>query len=118
MYLTDVGVDIDNVQCQFQDISSVSATPFMAKIAGDAHALKIQLSEIEGDMASIIGEPMSIDQLEFLISQNRIPNDQIQSFLILRKQHDKIKAELDNINNAVFNETKTKIKLPATMHGL
>ena len=122
-YLSDVGIDIE--------IQSVEATPFMLEIADGTMDLKRQLADIESKLNRVkraMVDELEIDincvnidnedEFESLISQHRLPDELVQKYLQLMDHHHDVKAQLDQANDAVFNETKTKIKLPAMIHGL
>ena len=126
-FLADAGIDVDNVGGEFQQIESVAATPFMQQVAGDVHALKVQLADVEKNIGEIkaqmlseigIEGPVEQDRFEQLISQHDVSVGLVQRYLMYKERCDKLRAELNQASDAVFSETKTMIKLPARIHGL
>jgi hypothetical protein len=128
-YLSDMGIDIDHVGDEFQEIQSVEASPFVLGVAGDVYALKRQLADAEQKLSEVkiamldeIGINSNIDdaQFETLISQHRISASLVQQYLMHNDRCNKHRKQLSQANEAVFSETITQINLPARikLHGL
>jgi len=125
-YLSDVGVNIDKASSEFQEIESVEATAFMRDVAGDASMIKRQLAEVDDAFSEvkkrmlaeigIIEPPASDDDFDAWLSQHRLPSELVQQYLMHREKRDDLRRQLDEASLAVFNETRSMIKLPARIH--
>ena len=125
-YLSDVGVNVDDVGIEFQEIESVEATPFMRDVAGDASMIKRQLAEVEDALSDVkrimmielgVVEPsVSDEEFDAWLSQHRLPSELVQQYIVHREKRDELRRQLDEVSLAVFSETRSMIKLPARIH--
>jgi len=128
-FLSDVGVNIDGLGEDFMGLESVSATPFMEDISYDASHLKRELNDLKGKYMLIKEQmadefdnyinPAEISDEDFseALAREKIPQAYIQTYLALREQIDKLKSKLGEVNSLVFNETKSKIRLPKLLEA-
>jgi len=126
-FLSDVGVNIDGLGDDFSGIESVSATPYMEEIAGDAGKLKEELSSLKRDLIRVkeqIGSEISyqndilaFDEDEFarVLAAHRISDALVQKYLSLSERIRQIRVQLGQASEVVFSETKTRIRLPARL---
>ncbi|MBC8181500.1 hypothetical protein H8E88_10295 [candidate division KSB1 bacterium] len=124
VFLDDVGINVDGMGEDFQSIESVSASPFMEEIAGDARQLKMELNNFRRDL--IVVKQQMADEFKEYIDPNLITDDEfteamarenvsaplIKSYLTVKEKINKLKAQLGEVSNTVFKETAAKIKLP------
>ena len=122
--LEDIGVRTDGMAEDFQSLESVEATPFMEDVSLDATRLKNELKDLRGRMW-IIKDQMS-DEFDLWVDVKTLTDDAfeerlavetvsqglVQTYLSLKEQIDALKAKLGEVNMTVFEETKSKIKLP------
>jgi len=124
VFLDDIGINVDGFSEDFQSIESVSASPFMEEIAGDAAKLKKELNEFRRDLI-IVKQQMADDFKEYLdpnmatedefaeaLSRENVPADLIKNYLKFKEKINKLESQLGEVSNAVFKETAAKIKLP------
>ena len=123
-FLEDIGVRTDGMAEDFQSLESVSATPFMEEVSLDSTRLKNQLKDLRGRMW-IIKDQMADEFLEYVdprsftdgefdekLVTEKVSEGLVQTYLSLKEQISQLKAKLGEVNMAVFEETKSKIKLP------
>ena len=123
-FLSDTGISIDGLGEDFMGLESVSATPCMEDISDDASHLKRELNDLKGKY-SLIKDQMtdefenyvnpaeiSDEQFDEALAREKVPEAYVQSYLALKEQINVLKAKLGEVNSLVFNETKSKIRLP------
>lgn len=122
-YLSDVGINIDGLGEDFQGIESVEATPFMEDIAMDTERLKSELwglqrgmKLVKDEMMKEVGDNYFGDDFEQWLSIHKISNGLVQKYLSAKEKIDKLEEQLRLASNVVFDETKTKIRLPPCIH--
>ena len=123
-FLEDIGVRTDGMAEDFQSLESVEATPFMEDISLDATRLKNQLKDLTGrlwivkdEMASefdlwVDVKTLTDDAFEECLAVETVSQGLVQTYLSLKEQIEALKAKLFEVNKTVFEETKSKIKLP------
>ncbi len=123
-FIEDVGVRVDGLSEDFQGLESVEATPFMEEVSWDASKLKRDLHDLKGRIL-IIKEQMA-DKFNEWIDPKTLTDDEfneklalenvsaglVQTYLLLKEQIGSLSSQLGEVNMAVFNETKQKIRLP------
>jgi hypothetical protein len=122
--LEDIGVRTDGMAEDFQSLESVEATPFMEDISLDSTRLKNELKDLSGrlwivkdEMASefdlwVDVKTLTDDAFEECLAVETVSQGLVQTYLSLKEQIDALKAKLGEVNMTVFEETKSKIKLP------
>jgi len=123
-FLEDVGVKIQGLSDDFNSLESVSATPFMEEASLDSTRLKNELKDLTGRLW-IIKDQMADEFLEYVdprsftddefdekLVSEKVPEGLVQTYLSLKEQTNQLKAKLGEVNMTVFEETKSKIKLP------
>ena len=123
-FLEDIGVRTDGMAEDFQSLESVEATPFMEDISLDSTRLKNELKDLSGrlwivkdEMASefdlwVDVKTLTDDAFEECLAVETVSQGLVQTYLSLKEQIDALKAKLGEVNMTVFEETKSKIKLP------
>ncbi|MFC1555264.1 hypothetical protein ACFL7D_11580, partial [candidate division KSB1 bacterium] len=123
-FMSDVGINIDGLGEDFQSIESVSSNPYLEDIAVDASKLKTELANLKNNyritkeqMAGEFKEhidPRTLDDDAFAeaLSHEKVSQSLVQTYLSLKEQIQAIEAQLGEVSSVVFNETKSKIKLP------
>ena len=123
-FLEDIGVRTDGMAEDFQSLESVEATPFMEDISLDATKLKNELKDLRGRMWIIKDqmsdefsdwiEPKTLtdDEFDEKLVTEKVSEGLVQTYLSLKEQISQLKAKLGEVNMTVFEETKSKIKLP------
>ena len=123
-FLEDIGVRTDGMAEDFQSLESVEATPFMEEISLDSTRLKNELKDLSGrlwivkdEMASefdlwVDVKTLTDDAFEECLAVETVSQGLVQTYLSLKEQIDALKAKLGEVNMTVFEETKSKIKLP------
>lgn len=123
-FIEDVGIRVDGLSEDFQGLESVEATPFMEEVSWDASRLKRELHDLKGRLV-IIKEQMA-DEFSDWIDPKTLTDDEfneklalenvsaglVQTYLLLKEQISNLSSQLGEVNMAVFNETKQKIRLP------
>jgi len=123
-FLEDIGVRTDGMAEDFQSLESVEATPFMEDVSLDATRLKNELKDLRGRMWIIKDqmsdefsdwiEPKTLtdDEFDEKLAVEKVSEGLVQTYLSLKEQISQLKAKLGEVNMTVFEETKSKIKLP------
>jgi len=123
-FLEDIGVRTDGMAEDFQSLESVEATPFMEDVSLDATRLKNQLKDLTGrlwivkdEMASefdlwVDVKTLTDDAFDEKLVTEKVSEGLVQTYLSLKEQISQLKAKLGEVNMTVFEETKSKIKLP------
>ena len=123
-FLEDIGVRTDGMAEDFQSLGSVEATPFMEDVSLDATRLKNQLKDLTGrlwivkdEMASefdlwVDVKTLTDDAFDEKLVTEKVSEGLVQTYLSLKEQISQLKAKLGEVNMTVFEETKSKIKLP------
>ena len=124
VFLSDIGVNVDGFSEDFQSIESVSASPFMEEIAGDARQLKMELAEFRRDL--IVVKQQMADEFKEYLDPNLVGEDEftealarenvsaalVKTYLTVKEKISKLESQLGEVSNTVFKETAAKIKLP------
>ena len=122
--LEDIGVRTDGMAEDFQSLESVEATPFMEDISLDSTRLKNELKDLSGrlwivkdEMASefdlwVDVKTLTDDAFDEKLVTEKVSEGLVQTYLSLKEQISQLKAKLGEVNMTVFEETKSKIKLP------
>ncbi len=123
-FLEDVGVRTDGMAEDFQSLESVEATPFMEEVSLGSTRLKNELKDLTGRLW-VIKDQMADEFLEYIdprgftddefdekLAVEKVPEGLVQTYLSLKEQIGGLKAKLGEVNMTVFEETKSKIKLP------
>ena len=123
-FLEDIGVRTEGMAEDFQSLESVEATPFMEDVSLDATRLKNELKDLSGrlwivkdEMASefdlwVDVKTLTDDAFEECLAVETVSQGLVQTYLSLKEQIEALKAKLGEVNKTVFEETKSKIKLP------
>jgi len=123
-FLEDIGVRTDGMAEDFQSLESVEATPFMEDVSLDATRLKNELKDLTGrlwivkdEMASefdlwVDVKTLTDDAFEECLAVETVSQGLVQTYLSLKEQIEALKAKLGEVNKTVFEETKSKIRLP------
>lgn len=123
-FLEDIGIRTDGMAEDFQSLESVEATPFMEDVSLDATKLKNELQTLQGKLW-IVKEQMADEFLEYVdpksltddefdekLAFEKVAEGLVGTYLSLKDQIGDLKEKLGEVNMTVFNETKSKIKLP------
>ena len=123
-FLEDVGIRTDGMTEDFQSLESVEATPFMEDVSLDATRLKNELKDLRGRLLIVKDQmadefsdwldPKTLTDEEFdqKLAHEKVSEGLVQTYLSLKEQINGLRSQLGEVNMAVFNETKSKIKLP------
>ena len=124
VFLDDVGINVDGFSEDFQSIESVSASPFMEEIAGDARQLKMELAEFRRDLI-VVKQQMADEFKEYLdpnlagedefteaLARENVSAALVKTYLTVKEKISKLESQLGEVSNTVFKETAAKIKLP------
>ena len=124
VFLDDIGINIDGLSEDFQSIESVSASPFMEEIAGDAAKLKHELNEFRRDL--ILVKQQMADEFKSYLDPNLVGEDEfvealarenvsavlVKTYLSIKEKIKGLESQLGEVSAVVFKETASKIKLP------
>lgn len=123
-FMSDIGINIDGLGEDFQSIESVSSNSYLDDIAVDASHLKAELVNLNNkfiitkkQMADEFNEyidPNTVDENVFTeaLSHEKVSQSLVQTYLSLKEQIQAIETQLGEVSSVVFNETKSKIRLP------
>ncbi|MCH7762965.1 MAG: hypothetical protein IIB95_04400 [Candidatus Marinimicrobia bacterium] len=123
-FLEDAGIRTDGMAEDFQSLESVEATPFMEDVSLDATRLKDELKSVKGRLLTVKGEmadefidwldpsALTDDEFDEKLANEKVSEGLVQTYLALKDQINSLRSQLGEVNMAVFNETKSKIKLP------
>jgi len=128
-FLSDIGINIDGLGEDFSGLQSVSANPFMEDIAYNASALKSELSDLKGkymlvkvQMAEQFEnevDPQRLSDIDFAecMALENVNEGLVQAYLAFKEKIQQLEAKLGIVSTEIFNETKSKIRLPKSLEG-
>ena len=128
-FLSDIGINIEGLGEDFSGLQSVSASPYMEDIAYNVSQLKKELAELRGkymlikmQMAESFecdADPqlMSDDDFSEVMAVENVHDGLIQAYIAFREKMSQIEAKLGIVSSEIFNETKTKIRLPKSLEN-
>ncbi len=123
-FMSDIGVNIDGLGEDFQSIESVQSNPYLDGVAVDASRLKTELNHLKSkyiavkkqiaDEFEMYIDPNAMNDEDFTeaLSREKVSQSFIQTYLSLKEQINTIESQLGEVSTVVFNETKSKIRLP------
>ena len=124
-FVSDIGVNVDGLGQDFSEMESVTATPFMEDVSISASSLKSELELlkerlliIKGQIADSFDEyldPAVVSDDEFArrMALEHVPDGLVQKYLEVSVEIHSVKSKLGEVNQVVFSETSSRIKLPA-----
>lgn len=124
-FVSDIGVNVDGLGQDFSEMESVPATPFMEDVSLNASSLKSEqalmnekLTQIKVRIADEFDDyldPVKVTDDEFAqhMALENVPNGLVQQYLSVSEDIKELKSKLGEVNQVVFSETSSRIKLPA-----
>ncbi|KAA3618235.1 MAG: hypothetical protein D8M58_21905 [Calditrichaeota bacterium] len=128
-FLSDIGINIDGLGEDFGGLQSVSANPFMEDIAYNASQLKTELAELRGKYmlvkiqmsesfeADIDPQRMSDSDFAECMALENVNEGLVQAYLAFKEKIKTLESKLGIVSTEIFNETKSKIRLPKSLEG-
>ncbi len=123
-FVSDIGINVDGLDSDFSEMESVPASPFMEDASHSASTLKSELMEIQDKLASVkslmaneFEEYLDIDtttdeDFEERLAFEVIPDRLVQQYLAVKEKLKTVREKLGIVNQEVFSETSSLIKLP------
>ncbi len=126
-YLSDIGVNIDGLGEDFQSMESVEATPYMEDVSMGVEQLKaelrqhrLELRQVKLQMADEIDGFVDVDadddEFNKVIAMHRVSDHLVQQYLAGVEKIHELKTQLGQATDAVFSETKVRIRLPPRLN--
>ena len=124
-FVSDIGVNVDGLGQDFSEMESVNATPFMEDVSFSASSLKSELELLKEKLLIIKGQiadsfdaywdPATVGDDEFArrMALEHVPDGLVQKYLEVSEEIQSVKSKLGEVNQVVFSETSSRIKLPA-----
>jgi len=126
-FLSDIGINIEGLGEDFSGLQSVSASPYMEDIAYNASQLKTELAELRGkymlikiqmaDSFENEADPQKMSDADFAecMTREQVNEGLIQAYLAFKEKIAQLESKLGIVSSEIFNETKTKIRLPKSI---
>ena len=124
-FVSDIGINVDGLGQDFSEMESVTATPFMEDVSISASSLKSELELLKEKLLLLKGQiadsfdeyldPATVGDDEFAcrMALERVPDGLVQKYLEVSEEIQSVKSKLGEVNQVVFSETSSRIKLPA-----
>ena len=124
-FISDIGINVDGLGQDFSEMESVNCTPYMEDASVSASCLKSELSMLKEKMLLIKGriaesfdeylDPASVGDDEFArrMALELVPDGLVQRYLEVSEEIKIVQCKLGEVNQVVFCETSSRIKLPA-----
>ena len=123
-FVSDIGLNVDGLGQDFSEMESVDCTPFMEDVSVSASSLKSELELLKEKLLIIKGQiaesfeeyldPAAISNDEFAsrMALEHVPDGLVQKYLEASEEIQSVKSKLGEVNQVVFSETSSRIKLP------
>ena len=124
-FVSDIGIQVEGLDADFSEMESVPASPFMEDVSISASSLKSELTLLKEKLLLIKEQiadsfeeyldPASVSDDEFArrMALEHVPDGLVQRYLEVSEEIQSVKSKLGEVNQVVFSETSSRIKLPA-----
>ena len=123
-FVSDIGLNVDGLGQDFSEMESVNCTPYMEDVSTSASRLKSELVLLKEKLLMIKEQianefeeyldPASVTDDDFSqqMAMEKIPDGLVQKYLSVLDEINSVKSKLGEVNQVVFSETSSRIKLP------